>query len=285
MIIDLLYNKVQEKGPICLGLDTRLEYLPKYLLDSQLSVEEKLYQFNKKIVDETIDLVACYKLQIACYEAFGLEGLKAYSRTLKYIRGAKALVIADIKRGDISSTAEMYAKGHFEGDFEADFITVNPYMGIDAISPYFKYLKDGNKGMFVLVKTSNESSKDFQELMVSDSHLYEEVAAKVDEWGKDFIGKSGFSLVGGVVGLTYPEEFKQIEKIAPNTFFLIPGYGAQGGTGETVAELFKHNKCGVINSSREIITAHKGRSEGEDFALYAKEKVLNMKEDIGRWLR
>ena len=285
MIIDLLYSKVQEKGPICLGLDTRLEYLPKYLLDSQLSVEEKLYQFNRKIIDETIDLVACYKLQIACYEALGLEGLKAYSRTLKYIREAKALVIADIKRGDISSTAEMYAKGHFEGDFEADFITVNPYMGIDAISPYFKYLKDGNKGMFVLIKTSNESSKDFQELMVSDSHLYEEVAAKVYEWGKEFIGKSGFSLVGGVVGLTYPEEFKQIEKIAPSTFFLIPGYGAQGGTGETVAELFKHNKCGVINSSREIITAHKGRSEGEDFAKYAKEKVLKMKEDIGQWLR
>ncbi len=285
MIIDALYNKVQERGPICLGLDTRLDYLPQYLLDSDMTVEEKLYQFNKRIIDETFDLVACYKLQIACYEALGLEGLRAYSRTLSYIRGAGALVIADIKRGDISSTAEMYAKGHFEGDFEADFITVNPYMGLDAISPYFKYLKTGKKGIFVLIKTSNESSKDFQELVAEGMPVYQHAAAKVKDWGSEFIGESGFSLVGGVVGLTYPQEFKEIEKMAPSTFFLIPGYGAQGGTGEAVAELFKEKTCGVINSSREIITAHKGKTEGEDFAIYARERVQHMKEDIGKWLR
>ena len=284
MIIDLLYNQVQEKGPICLGLDTRLEYLPKYLLDSNLSLEEKIFHFNRKIIDETTDVVACYKLQIACYEALGLEGLRVYSKTLKYIRDRNKIVIADVKRGDISSTAEMYAKAHFEGDFEADFVTVNPYMGIDAISPYFSYLKTGKKGLFVLIKTSNESSKDFQELMVEDSQVYQHVADKVKLWGQEYIGKSGFSLVGGVVGLTYPSEFKKIEEIAPNTFFLIPGYGAQGGTGKAVAEVLKKNSCGVINSSREIITAHKGRTEGKDFALYARKKVLDMKEDIGQWL-
>jgi orotidine-5'-phosphate decarboxylase len=285
MIIDLLYSKVSEKGPVCLGLDTRLDYLPQYLLNSRLSTEEKLFQFNKEIIDETIDLVACYKLQIACYEAIGLEGLRAYSRTLKYIRAAGALAIADIKRGDIASTAEMYAKGHFEGDFEADFITVNPYMGIDAISPYFKYLNTGQKGIFILIKTSNESSKDFQDLMVEGARVYQQVTAKVKEWGKEYIGSCGFSLVGGVVGLTCPEEFKTIAELAPNTFFLIPGYGAQGGTGEAVAELFKKSRCGVINSSREIITAHKGRKEDEDFAACAREKVLAMKEDIGQWLK
>lgn len=285
MIIDTLYNEVLEKGPICVGLDTRLEYLPEYLLDSGLSLEDKLYEFNKKIIDETFDIVACYKVQIACYEALGLGGLKAYSKTLKYIRSKGKIVIADIKRGDISSTGEMYAAAHFEGDFEADFITVNPYMGLDAISPYFKYLKTGKKGLFTLIRTSNNSAKDFQELEVESRPLYLEVAKKTESWGAEFIGDSGFSLIGGVVGLTYPEEFIKIKEKCSSMFFLIPGYGAQGGTGKDLAKIFKNGYCGVVNSSRGIIKAHKGRDEGESFALLARDKVLMMKEDILKWLR
>jgi len=285
MIIDKLHKEVLENGPICVGLDTRLEYLPNYLLHSGLPIEDKLFTFNKKIIDDTLDNVACYKVQIACYEAFGLEGLKAYSKTLKYIRDNKKIVIADIKRGDISSTAELYAKAHFEGDFEADFITVNPYMGIDAISPYFKYLKSEEKGLFSLIRTSNKSSEDFQELDTNGEPLYIKVAKETRKWGKDFIGESGYSLIGGVVGLTYPKEFLEIKDVCTNTFFLIPGYGTQGGTGKDIAEILGDEMCGVVNSSRGIIKAHKGIEEGENFSKCAREQVLKMKEDIMKWLK
>ncbi|KGG79740.1 orotidine 5'-phosphate decarboxylase [Caloranaerobacter azorensis H53214] len=283
MIIDKLYEEVLGNGPVCVGLDTRFEYLPEYLINSTKTLEEKIFEFNRKIIDATYDLVACYKVQIACYEAFGIEGLKAYSRTLKYIREKGKVVIADIKRGDILSTAEMYAKAHFEGDFEADFITVNPYMGLDAISPYFKYLNTGEKGIFVLIRTSNKSSKDFQELNVDNKPLYLKVAENVQKWGESFIGKSGFSLIGGVVGLTFPKEFLEIKNMCGNMFFLIPGYGAQGGTGEDLKEIFKEKMCGVVNSSRGIIKAHKGVDEGLKFNELARKQVIKMKEDILRW--
>ncbi|KPU26404.1 orotidine 5'-phosphate decarboxylase [Caloranaerobacter sp. TR13] len=283
MIIDKLYEEVLKNGPVCVGLDTRIEYLPEYLLSSTKTLEEKIFEFNRKIIDATYDLVACYKVQIACYETFGIEGLKAYSRTLKYIREKGKVVIADIKRGDILSTAQMYAKAHFEGDFEADFITVNPYMGLDAISPYFKYLSTGEKGLFVLIRTSNKSSKDFQELEVNAKPLYLKVAENVQKWGENFIGKSGFSLIGGVVGLTFPKEFLEIKKLSGNMFFLIPGYGAQGGTGEDLKEIFREKMCGVVNSSRGIIKAHKGIDEGKSFNEFARKQVIKMKEDILSW--
>lgn len=274
MIIDKLYEEVMKKGPICVGLDTRISYLPNDLLNSNDMIEEKVFKFNKRIIDETCDLVACYKPQIACYEALGLEGLKAYSRTLKYIKEKGSISIADIKRGDISSTAQMYAKAHFQGDFEADFITVNPYMGFDAISPYLPYLEKGNKGIFVLVKTSNESSKDFQKVEVDKEPLYNKVAREVERWGGKYIGKNGFSLIGGVVGCTHPREIVELSKICKNMFFLIPGYGAQGGKGEDLSLLFKNNMCGIVNSSRGIIKSENPR-----------EAVLKMKEDILKWLR
>lgn len=285
MIIDRLYREAVEKSPICVGLDTKLEYLPEYLLESNKSIEDKIFQFNKMIIDNTFDLVACYKVQIAFYESLGLEGLKAYSRTLKYIKEKGKISIADVKRGDISSTAEAYGKAHFEGDFEADFITVNPYMGIDSISPYYKYMKDRDKGIFMLIRTSNKGSEDFQELIVKDRELFMEVADKCKTWGEDFIGEEGFSRVGGVVGLTYPEEFLKIKNNNPNTFFLIPGYGAQGGKGEDIKEIFKDGICGVINSSRGIITAHKGKCEDEGFVDLIRENTLKMKGDIEHWLR
>lgn len=280
MIIDKLYKECIEKSPICVGLDTKIEYLPEYLIKSGMSIEEKIFTFNKMIIDNTIDLVACFKVQIAFYEALGIEGLKAYSKTVKYIREKGKIVIGDIKRGDISSTAEAYADAHFSGDFEVDIITVNPYMGYDSISPYEKYMENDDKALFMLIHTSNKSSKDFQELKVDGEKLYMKVAEKCSKWGEDSIGESGFNKIGGVVGLTFPEEFLEIKKKTPNTFFLIPGYGAQGGKGESIKEIFKDGICGVINSSRGIITAHKGKSEDENFVKYTRESVLSMKEDL-----
>lgn len=274
MIIDKLYEEIMKKGPICVGLDIREEYISQDIIDSKRTMSERILEFNKRIIDETHDLVACYKPQIACYEAFGMEGLKAYSETIKYIKKKGNIVIGDIKRGDISSTGEMYAKGHFEGDFEADFITVNPYMGYDAISPYLKYLETGEKGLFALIKTSNKSSKDFQELKVDGEPLYIRVAKEVENWGQKYIGKNGYSLIGGVVGATHPKELVNMKNAFKNMFYLIPGYGAQGGSGEDLKELFKEDMCGIVNSSRSIITSQNPR-----------EEVLKMKEDILKWLR
>jgi len=231
-----------------------------------------------------IDLAACYKVQIAFYEAYGIRGLIAYQKTLSYIKQNEAIVIADIKRGDISSTAEQYAKGHFSGDFEADFLTINPYMGFDAIKPYFKYLDTGEKGLFVLAKTSNPSSKDFQELEVDGKPLFIHITKKIEEWGEKYRGKYGYSNIGSVVGLTYPDEFLMIKKHAKHTFFLIPGYGKQGGSGKDLAKIFDKNINAVINSSRGIIAAHRGIDETKNFVKITRQKVLEMKRDILQWL-
>jgi orotidine-5'-phosphate decarboxylase len=261
-----------------------LEYIPKYIQDEDSSTEDKLYKFNKMIIDAVSSDVACFKVQIAFYEALGIEGLKAYSKTLKYIRQKNCIAIADVKRGDISSTAKMYAKAHFEGDFEADFITVNAYMGQDSVSPYYEYIQNNQKGLFVLLKTSNASSKDFQDITVEGRAYYELVAQKIKQWGSDFVGQSGFSSIGAVVGLTYPDEFKEIAMLMPSTFFLIPGYGAQGGSGKDIASVFRNKICGVINSSRGLITAHKGKCNDEGFTEHISKAVLDMKEDISKWL-
>lgn len=282
MIIDKLYEEAL-KSPVCVGLDFREHLLPEYLLKSSDSLEEKIFIYNRHLVDATKDIVACYKLQIACYEALGLEGLKAYMRTVKYIRENNKIVIGDVKRGDIEITAGFYARAHFSGDFEVDLVTMNPYLGEDSISPYYEYLKTGKKGIFVLIHTSNASSRDFQELEVGDQPLYMKVAEKVSQWGKSFIGSNDLSLIGGVAGLTFPEDMKKIWEACPNAFFLIPGYGMQGGKSIDLTPLFSGRKRFVINSSRDIIGAHKGIKEDDNFAQCAREKVQLMKEDILKW--
>ncbi|MBQ9950047.1 MAG: orotidine-5'-phosphate decarboxylase [Clostridia bacterium] len=282
MIMDFLAEKAV-KSPVCVGLDTKYDFLPDYLKNADATKGEKIFEFNRKIIDSTFDECACYKVQIACYEALGLEGMTAFAKTVKYARKKGAIVISDVKRGDISSTAAQYAKGHFTGDFETDIMTVNSYMGEDAVSPYYDYLPE--KGLFLLIKTSNPSSGDIQDIRTQDGEpVYIRMAKKAEQWGEKFIGKSGFSAIGAVVGLTYPAEFLEIKKHMPHTFFLIPGYGAQGGTGKDIAEVFADGVCGVVNSSRGLITAHKGKSEGEDFNVYVREAVLKMKEDIQKWL-
>lgn len=282
MIIDRLYNEVQKKGNVCVGLDTKLDYIPTWMKEKYMDVDEIIFQFNKTIIDSTNDAAAIFKLQIAFYEAYGIKGLLGYKKTLEYLRHLGVLTIGDVKRGDISSTAEMYARAHFEGDFEADFITLNPYMGFDSITPYFKYLDTGNKGIFVLLRTSNPGAKDIEYLDINGQSLYYHVGQKLEEMGKKYIGSSGYSLIGAVVGGTHTEEAIEIRKRYNNMFFLIPGYGAQGATGEDVRLYLNKGNGGIVNSSRGIITAHKKYEDGPEYVgKYAREAVLNMREDIG----
>lgn len=284
MIANKLYNEAKRHYGICVGLDSDVSYLPEYIKQKDASNGEKLLEFNKTIIDAVYEQSACFKVQIAYYEALGLDGLKAYSETLKYIKNKGKITIADIKRGDISATAEKYAIAHFTGDFEADFVTLNAYMGEDAISPYYPYFNSCNKGAFILVKTSNPSSADFQDIIIDGRNLYETAAEKVSAWGKNYVDESGFSAIGAVIGLTYPQEFKSIRPLMPHTFFLIPGYGAQGGTGKDIAELFKDGICGTVNSSRGIIAAHIKKGLDKGFEEETLRAVLAMKEDISKWL-
>lgn len=281
MIIDRLYQEVEEKGNVCLGLDTSLDYVPDFLKEKYRDLDEIIFHFNKKIIDATIDLVPVYKLQIAFYEAYGLKGLAAYKRTLAYLKSLGSISIGDVKRGDIASTAEMYARAHFQGEFEADFITLNPYMGFDSIEPYLKYLDGGKKGIFVLLRTSNPGAKDIQYLEVDSVPLYSHVGDRLNEMGKDYIGSCGYSSLGAVVGGTHTEEAREIRERYQDSFFLIPGYGSQGGRGKDISLYLEKGNGGIVNSSRGIILAYRGQDGGEEnFDKYARQAVLAMKGDI-----
>ncbi len=282
MIIDKLYKEVNNKGMVCLGLDTHLDYIPKEIKYKYNNVEDQIFQFNKKIIDCTMDITAIYKLQIAYYEAYGISGLIAYKKTMEYLKSLNLLSIGDIKRGDISATADMYAKAHFEGDFETDFITINPYMGFDSITPYLKYLESGEKGIFVLLRTSNPGAKDIEYLDFNGEALYYHIGDKLAEIGKKYIGESGYSSLGAVVGGTHTDEAKEIRERYKSMYFLIPGYGAQGGSGQDAALYLNYGNGGVVNSSRGIITAYKNQIDGyEKFEYFTRKAVLSMREDIG----
>lgn len=282
MIIDKLFKAVEEKGHVCVGLDTDISYIPEKFVQAQESTSEAIFQFNKRIIDATVDVAACFKVQIAYYEALGLEGLIAYKKTLEYLRSKDTITIADIKRGDISKTAEMYAKGHFEGDFEADFITLSPYMGLDSIEPFLKYIESGEKGVFPLIRTSNEGAKDIQYIKDENGErIFNVVGKKIQDMAHKYIGECGYSPIGGVVGCTHREEAVEIRKTLHEMFFLIPGYGAQGGGAEDVKALLKDGNGGVVNSSRGILLAYKNHEDGEDnFEKYAREEAIKMREAI-----
>ena len=280
-IIDKLYDRVEERGVVCVGLDTALDYVPEHIKNGR-TPGEAIFEFNKQIIDSTYDVAACFKVQIAYYEALGLEGLTAYKKTLEYLREKDEIIIADIKRGDIAATAKMYAKAHFEGDFEADFITLSPYMGMDSIEPYMPYLESGKKGVFSLVRTSNPGAEDIEYLDTTDNKkVYEIVADKITELGEKCTGKCGYTAIGGVIGCTHVDEGKKIRANYNKMFFLIPGYGAQGGTAEDVALYLNNGNGGVVNSSRGILLAYKkaGRRE-EDFAVCAREEAIKMRDAI-----
>ncbi len=282
MIIDRLFSEVEKKGNVCVGLDTHLDYIPESMKRECRDISEIIFQFNKRIIDCTSDIVAIYKLQIAYYEAYGVEGLLAYKKTLEYLRSIDALSIGDIKRGDISSTAAMYAKAHFEGDFEADFITLNPYMGFDSITPYLSYLESGKKGVFVLLRTSNPGAKDIEYLDVDGESLYYHIGDKLEDMSRDYIGKCGYSSLCAVVGGTHTDEAVEIRDRYKKMYFLIPGYGAQGAKGEDVSLYLKNGNGGVVNSSRGIIKSYMKYEDGEErFEEYTRQAVLDMRGDIG----
>lgn len=282
MIIDKLYDDVAKKGNVCVGLDTSLEYIPRHVLNAHENIEDAVFEFNKTIIDSTYDIAACYKVQIAYYEALGMEGLRAYSRTLKYIRNKKVLAIADIKRGDIAKTAEMYAKAHFKGEFESDFVTLNPYMGFDTLEPYLPYLKNDNKGMFVLIRTSNRGAEDIQYIDTKENKkVYNVVGEKVNYLGKKYLGDCGYSSIGGVIGCTHQEEGVQLRHNLDSVFFLIPGYGAQGGTAQDIAVYLKDGNGGVVNSSRGILLAYKKKEKSEkNYGECAREECIRIRDDI-----
>ena len=278
--MDKLYQAVESRGPVCVGLDTDFSYLPADFVKPELTCGENIVRFNRAILEATKGVAGCYKVQVAYYEALGLDGMRAYRDTLAMVRQAGIPVIADIKRGDIAKTAEMYAKGHFEGDFEADFVTLAPYMGLDSISPYLPYAQKSGKGLFVLCRTSNGGAKDFEyEKLADGRHVYDLVGDKLVELGRDYMGEKGYSSIGLVIGGTHTEEAEEIRARYGSTFFLIPGYGAQGGKAEDIARYLNKGNGGTVNSSRGVLLAYK-KQEGVPFDEAAYNECVRMKEDI-----
>lgn len=306
MIEKLISNIKKTEAPIVVGLDPTLKFVPKSLQEEAFAqygetlegAAEAIWQFNKKIVDAVYDLIPAVKPQIAMYEQFGIPGLVVYKRTVDYCKEKGLVVIGDIKRGDIGSTSEAYAIGHLGKvqvgsksyyGFDEDFATINPYMGADSVKPFIKVCKEEKKGLFILVKTSNPSSGDFQDQLVGETPLYELVGKKVTEWGLDHMG-TNYSYVGAVVGATYPEMGKVLRDIMPKSFILVPGYGAQGGKGADLVHFFDKDGLGaIVNSSRGIIAAYQQEKYAtfgaENFADASRQAVLDMREDIQGALR
>lgn len=281
MIIDKLYEKVEEKGPICVGLDTDISFVPDFMKKKYTNISDMIFNFNKTVIDNTKDYTAIYKPQLAYYEALGLEGMKAYKMTTSYLRENNLLIIADCKRGDIANTASMYAKAHFSGDFEADFITINPYMGFDTIEPFLEYIESGKKGIFVLLRTSNKGAKDIEYIKSDGKFVYDHIGDFLKKLAEKYIGKCGYSPIGMVTGGTYREEALEIRENYPNNFFLIPGYGAQGATGDDVQLYLKNQNGGVVNSSRGIIKNHiKENNTDENFGESFTRAVIKMRSDL-----
>lgn len=281
MIFDKLQQAIIAKqNPTCVGLDTVLEYLPEELV-KEAGTEEALVQFNKGIIDATYDVVPAVKIQIACYEQYGQAGLNAFAKTLAYAKAKGLMAIVDAKRNDIGSTAEKYANAYLcPTAFEGDFLTVNGYLGTDGIKPFVDACVQNDKGIFVLVKTSNPSSGELQDLLLADGRtVYECMGDMVEAWGKDTVGEYGYSAVGAVVGATHPEQAKILRDRLTHTFFLIPGYGAQGGNAEMLKNCFhKGGMGGIVNNSRGILCAYKKR--GGTYAEAARAAALDMKADL-----
>ena len=278
--MDRLYAAVAARGPVCVGLDTDFSYLPEGFAAPGETAGESITRFNAAVIAATKPAAACYKVQIAYYEALGLDGLRAYAETLRLVRAAGCVAIADIKRGDIAKTAEMYAKAHLSGDFEADLLTLSPYMGLDSIAPYLPYAQKAGKGMFVLCRTSNPGAKDFEyERLADGRHVYTLIGDRVTQLGAAYTGDSGYSSLGLVIGGTHTEEAAAIRARYPHTFFLIPGYGAQGGRAEDIARYLNAGNGGTVNSSRGVLLAWRSQPDVA-FDEAAFRECTRMKEDI-----
>jgi orotidine-5'-phosphate decarboxylase len=299
---DRLCEQVRrKKSAICVGLDPRLEQIPGFIKDKMLgkyrnaltAAAESILAFNKGIIDAVADIVPVVKPQIAFYEQFGFEGIRAFQETLWYARDKGLMTIADAKRNDIGSTADAYARaflgkvelfGKEVFSFDADAVTVTPYLGWDGIKPFMEQARKHGKGIFILVKTSNPSSRDLQDLQMNDGNaVYEIMARYLESWGADDIGESGFSFVGAVVGATFPVQAKRLRKLMPQNIFLVPGYGAQGGTAKDVQCCFKADRTGaIVNSSRGIIFAWEDSDvfTEKEYALAARAATINMKKEL-----
>lgn len=289
MFADRLMKSIRDKeNPSVIGLDPRVDMIPRCIKNGpgKGDIGRGVFEFNKTLIDAVHDIIPAVKLQIAFYEALGIEGLKAYSRTLDYAKGKGLITIGDVKRGDISSTAKAYRDAHFYGYFQCDAITLNPFLGYDSLEPFLEACSKDGKGIFVLVKTSNPSSGELQNLNTDNGILYEYLGEKVVKWGRDLTGKYGYSSVGAVVGATYPGELKGLRNIMPRVPFLVPGYGAQGARGKEVAYAFNDDGLGAaINSSRALMGAYLQAKEPENIRIdalmkYTRDAALRMKDDI-----
>lgn len=301
MINQLVANIKKTGAPIVVGLDPMLNYIPEQVQQKAFAeygetlegAAEAIWQFNKEIVDKTYDLIPAVKPQIAMYEQFALPGLAAFKKTVDYCKEKGLVVIGDIKRGDIGSTSAAYAVGHIGkvkvgsktyAPFDEDFVTVNPYLGSDGVNPFLDVCKEEKKGIFVLVKTSNPSSGEFQDQKIDGRPLYELVGEKVAAWGSEVMGDE-YSYVGAVVGATYPEMGKVLRKVMPKAYILVPGYGAQGGKGKDLVHFFNEDGLGaIVNSSRGIIAAYKqeqyAKFGAENFGDASRAAVETMVADI-----
>lgn len=301
LFIDRMLDKIHEyRNPSVVGLDPRLNLLPEEILSRHLDGSSQstgeqasaaIFEFNQRIIEIIAPIVPAIKPQVAFYEIFGAPGIKTYFETISYAQKKGLLVIGDIKRGDIGSTAEAYAKGHLEveeingvptgGGGTADAVTLNPYLGEDSLKPFITSCKKTNSGLFVLVKTSNPSSADFQDLVCDGEPLYMKVAQKVTTWGEELIGEYGYSSIGAVVGATHPETIKEVKERFGTLFMLIPGYGAQGGKIEMIKSAFDQDGNGaIVNSSRGIIFA--GQKSEKPWEKAVEDAALEMKFELGR---
>ncbi len=303
MINQLIANIRKTNAPIVVGLDPLMKFVPEFIKKAAFAeygetlegAAEALWQFNKGIVDAVSDLIPAVKPQIAMYEQYGIPGLAVFKKTVDYCKEKGLVVVGDVKRGDIGSTSEAYAVGHlgkvqvgsssFYG-FDEDFVTVNPYLGSDGVKPFIKVCAEEKKGIFVLVKTSNPSSGEFQDRLIDGKPLYEHVGEQVAAWGAECMPESGdYSYVGAVVGATYPEQGRIMRKVMPKAFILVPGYGAQGGKGSDLVHFFNEDGLGaIVNSSRGIIAAYQqeqyARYGEENYADASRAAVIAMREDI-----
>ena len=301
MINKLVENIKKTKAPIVVGLDPMLNYIPEQVQKKAFAefgetlegAAEAIWQFNKEIVDKTYDLIPAVKPQIAMYEQFGIPGLEAFKKTVDYCKEKGLVVIGDIKRGDIGSTSAAYAVGHLGRvqvgskayvPFDEDFVPVNPYLGSDGVNPFIDVCKEEKKGLFILVKTSNPSSGEFQDQLINGKPLYELVGEKVAQWGETCMGDE-YSYIGAVVGATYPEMGKVLRKVMPKSYILVPGYGAQGGQGKDLVHFFNEDGLGaIVNSSRGIIAAYKqgayAKFGPENFGDASRAAVEAMVADI-----
>jgi len=327
MLIDRLIKKITElSAPIVVGLDPRLNEIPPCIKEeiftkhghTTFAVAKILTKYYCQIIDQIYDIVPAVKPQIAMFEQFGASGIEAYLQTIAYAKSKGLIVIGDIKRGDIASTAEAYSNMHIGrvdicGEMvelsKTDFVTINPYMGYDSVEPYLSDCKQYDKGLFILVKTSNKGSKDVQDVKLAASlwktvkeavdetfgdieaspsrSLYAHVGSLVEDWGKDFIGEYGYSSIGAVVGATHPQEATELRKYMPHTFFLVPGYGAQGGGGKDLKDLWAKNYGAIVNNSRGITSAYqtaKYKCDEKDFAKASRQAVLDMKADLEAYM-